>query len=76
MIAAGAAAGLAAGFSTPIAGVMFVVEELMRDVSNLTLEIAIVASFTGAVVSLLLESTNLQLPRQILDLEGLDFFTQ
>ncbi|MBR8827246.1 MAG: chloride channel protein [Gomphosphaeria aponina SAG 52.96 = DSM 107014] len=50
MIAAGAAAGLAAGFDAPIAGVMFVVEELMRDVSGLTLETAILASFIGAVV--------------------------
>lgn len=73
MIAAGAAAGLAAGFNTPIAGVMFVVEELMRDVSNLTLEIAIVASFTGAVVSLLLQASNLQLPNQIIDLDSLQF---
>ncbi|WP_342597563.1 chloride channel protein [Cyanobacterium aponinum UTEX 3222] len=73
MIAAGAAAGLAAGFNTPIAGVMFVVEELMRDISNLTLETAIVASFTGAVVSLILESSNLQLPNRILNIDGLVF---
>ena len=61
MIAAGAAAGLAAGFTTPIAGVLFVVEELMRDVSGLTLETAIAASFVGAVVSLFLQTTNLNL---------------
>lgn len=54
MIAAGAAAGLAAGFNTPIAGIVFVVEELMRDISGFTLETAILASFTGAVVSRLL----------------------
>lgn len=59
MIAAGAAAGLAAGFNTPIAGVLFVVEELMRDISGLTLETAIAASFTGAVVSRILSSTDL-----------------
>lgn len=59
MIAAGAAAGLAASFNTPIAGVMFVVEELMRDISGLTLETAILASFTGAVVSRILGSTDL-----------------
>lgn len=65
MIAAGAASGLAAGFATPIAGVLFVVEELMRDVSGITLETAIVASFTGAVVSLLFQSSNLNLPHPL-----------
>lgn len=67
MIAAGAAAGLAAGFATPIAGVLFVVEELMRDVSGLTLETAIVASFTGAVVSMLLQFADLNIPAVLLD---------
>lgn len=62
MIAAGAAAGLAAGFNTPIAGVLFVVEELMRDISGLTLETAILASVTGAVVSRFLGSADLNLP--------------
>ena len=65
MIAAGAAAGLAAGFTTPIAGVLFVVEELMRDVSGLTLETAIAASFVGAVVSLFLQTTNLNLSHNL-----------
>ncbi len=59
MIAAGAAAGLAAGFNTPIAGVLFVVEELSRDMSGLTLETAIFASFTGSVVSRLLGGSGL-----------------
>ncbi|BAU66456.1 Chloride channel core [Stanieria sp. NIES-3757] len=66
MIAAGAAAGLAAGFNTPIAGVLFVVEELMRDVSGLTLETAIVASFTGSVVSRSLGSADLNIPATML----------
>ena len=63
MIAAGAAAGLAAGFNTPIAGVLFVIEELMRDASGLTLETAVLASFTGSVVSRLLGATPYRLPQ-------------
>ncbi len=67
MIAAGAAAGLAAGFNTPIAGVLFVVEELMRDISGLTLETAIAASFTGAVVSRILGATDINVPLAVID---------
>jgi chloride channel protein, CIC family len=51
MIAAGAGAGLAAAFNTPLAGVLFVVEELLRDLSGLTLGTAILSSFIGAVVA-------------------------
>ncbi|WP_088241690.1 chloride channel protein [Calothrix rhizosoleniae] len=51
IIAAGAGAGLAAGFNTPIAGVLFVVEALLQDISGFTLGTAILASFIGAVVS-------------------------
>ncbi|RMF21133.1 MAG: CBS domain-containing protein, partial [Cyanobacteria bacterium J083] len=76
MIAAGAAAGLAAGFNTPIAGVLFVVEELMRDISDLTLETAILASFTGAVVSRqMLGSNDLNLSVAGLNREILTSFT-
>lgn len=75
MIAAGAAAGLAAGFTTPIAGVLFVVEELMRDVSSLTLETAIVASFVGAVTSLAFQSSDLNLTHSLSDSPAVHFTT-
>ena len=59
LIAAGAAAGLASGFNAPIAGVLFVIEELLQDLSGLTLGTAIIASFIGAVVSRLFDSGGL-----------------
>ncbi|MGL6282269.1 MAG: chloride channel protein [Microcoleaceae cyanobacterium] len=61
LIAAGAAAGLAAGFNAPIAGVLFVIEELLQDFSNFTLGSAIIAAFIGAVVSRLLGGDSLNL---------------
>ncbi len=65
LIACGAAAGLAAGFNAPIAGVLFVVEELIKDFSNITLGPAIIASFIGAVVSRILGGQSLSLDRSL-----------
>ncbi len=80
LIAAGAAAGLAAGFNAPIAGVLFVVEEFLQDFSGLTLGTAILASFVGAVVSRLLGGQGLSLDLEMaqsvtnFSLQDLPFF--
>ncbi len=47
-IASGAGAGLAAAFNTPIAGVVFVIEELDRNFSSIALGPAIVGSVAAA----------------------------
>ena len=65
MIAAGAGAGLAAAFNAPLTGVLFVVEELLHDLSGLTLGTAILASFIGAVVSRLLGGRSINLNLQL-----------
>lgn len=50
LVASGAGAGLAAAFNTPIAGVLFVVEELAHNFSAKFLAPCIIASVTASVV--------------------------
>ncbi len=70
MIAAGAGAGLSAAFNAPIAGVLFIIEELLQDVSGLTLGTAIIACFIGGVISRLLGGGSLQL-----NLQSMEYFS-
>ncbi|WP_071191499.1 chloride channel protein [Trichormus sp. NMC-1] len=67
MIAAGAGAGLSAAFNAPLAGVLFIIEELLQDLSGLTLGTAIIASFIGGVVSRWLGGGSLQLNLQLMN---------
>ena len=67
MIAAGAGAGLAAAFNAPITGILFVVEELLQDLSGITLGTAIIASFIGGVLSRLLGGGNLNINLELID---------
>ena len=67
MIAAGAGAGLAAAFNAPITGILFVVEELLHDLSGLTLGTAIIASFIGGVFSRLLGGGSLKLNLELIE---------
>jgi CIC family chloride channel protein len=67
MIAAGAGAGLAAAFNAPLAGVLFIIEELLQDLSGLTLGTAIIAAFIGGVISRWLGGGSLQLDLKMIN---------
>lgn len=54
LLAAGAGAGLAAAFNAPLAGFVFVLEELQRELSALTYGMALIAAVAADVVTRLL----------------------
>ena len=62
LIAAGAGAGLAAAFNAPLAGVMFVIEELLRDFSRATVSTAYFACFFAAVAARWVGNHSLDIP--------------
>ncbi|MEN6371245.1 MAG: H(+)/Cl(-) exchange transporter ClcA [Armatimonadota bacterium] len=51
LVAAGAGAGLAAAFNAPLAGFIFVIEELQREMSPLTYSTALIAAVAGDIVT-------------------------
>lgn len=52
LIASGAAAGLAAAFSAPLAGVVFVIEELLKEFKPVAVALCIVSCFSACLVEL------------------------
>ncbi len=51
LVACGAGAGLAAAFNAPLAGVIFVIEEMKKDLSPATYVTALIASFTADFIA-------------------------
>ena len=51
LIAAGAGAGLAAAFNAPLAGFIFAIEELQREMSPVTYGTALIATVVGAIIT-------------------------
>lgn len=73
LIAAGAGAGLAAAFNAPLAGALFVLEELIGRISGFTVGTAVVACFMAAVLSRLVGVHSLDI--EMSKLNGLSTFS-
>ncbi len=65
LVAAGAGAGLAAAFNAPLAGVFFVIEELLKDVSTETVGTALAACFVASVATHMLNAPHMDSTRAI-----------
>lgn len=68
LVAAGAGAGLAAAFNAPLAGVFFVIEELLKDVSTETVGTALAACFVASVATHMLNAPHMDSTRAIAQL--------
>lgn len=74
LAAAGAAGGLAASFSIPLAGVFFTMEVLLKDFANEAFSAVVIASVTGTVVARTLVGTSGYLPMVSYEIGGpMDF---